>query len=704
MDSSTPAAAGRAICPYCGVGCLVDVAVRAGKVTGVRGAPDSPVNRGLLCPKGALLDRVLDLPGRLTTPLLRTGRGEPLRPVDWPTALRELARRLRAIITAHGPDAIALYGSGQLDTEAWYLGNKLFKGYLGSNHVDSNSRLCMASAVAAYRLSLGSDGPPTCFDDINHADVYLIVGSNMADAHPVAWGRIKARRRIDPSATVIVVDPRRSHTAQAAELHVALRPGSDIALFNILGRIILDRGAADERFIAAHTEGFAEYAALLRTLDLDALAALCGLPLVHIQEVAERLIKARRVLSLYSMGLNQSSAGVAKNTALINLHLLLGQIGRPGAGPFSLTGQPNAMGGRELGGLAHLLPGYRQIDNPVHRAEVEAAWGLPAGTIDPRPGLTAVEQFQALADGRLKATWIVCNNAAVSLPNLAEARRALERAELVIAQDIFETETTAFADIVLPAAQWIEKAGTSTNSERRVTRSQQLVEPPGLARPDWWIFDQVGLALGCQGFGYRGVDAIWDEYRRLTAGTLCDQSGITVERLSSEALQWPCPAPDHPGTERRYSDLRFATPSGRARFWAQRHQEPFEQPDADYPLVLTTGRLASQWHTMTRTGKIAQLRRSAETPFIELHHADAARYGIQDGDLVVVRSRRGRVQLRAQVHDRVRPGSAFMAFHWGALHDAAGAANELTIDVLDPTSKEPEYKYCSVAVEPLGTG
>ncbi|GAC1557977.1 MAG: nitrate reductase [Herpetosiphon sp.] len=708
LATSPAPTVGQAICPYCGVGCLVDVTVKAGKVTAVRGAPESPVNRGLLCPKGALLDRILDLPGRLTTPLIRANRNEPFQAVDWPTALAEIARRMRTILQREGPGALALYGSGQLDTEAWYLANKLFKGYLVSNHVDSNSRLCMASAVAAYRLSLGSDGPPTCFDDINHADLFFIVGSNMVDAHPVAWGRVKARRR-EGGPGMIVVDPRRTHTAHAADIHVPLRPGTDIAFFNALGRIILDRQAADEAFIGDCTSGFADYAALLMALDLKATAETCGLALSQIEEVAERLINARSLLSLYSMGLNQSTVGVWKNNALINLHLLLGQIGKPGSGPFSLTGQPNAMGGRELGGLAHLLPGYRLIENPTHRAEVEAAWGLAPGTINPQPGLTAVEQFQALEQGRLKATWIVCNNPAVSMPDLAQVRRGLAQAELVIVQDAFETETTAFADIILPAAQWIEKTGTSTNSERRVTRSEQLVEPPGLARADWWIFDQVSQALGFPGVGGSGVDAVWDEYRRLTGETACDQNGMTIERLQEGPLQWPCPTTDHPGTERRYTDHRFALPDGRARFWARPHQAPHEAPDRDFPLELTTGRIAGQWHTMTRTGKISQLRRNADAAFIELHHQDAAPRGVADGDLVVVESRRGRIEVRAVVNDRVRPGSVFMPFHWGSLQGGHVAANELTSNAVDPISKEPEYKFCAVRIEravpiPMGIG
>jgi anaerobic selenocysteine-containing dehydrogenase len=691
--------AGQAVCPYCGVGCLLDVAIESNKtnnrIVELRGSPDSPVNYGLLCPKGALLSPVLDLPGRLLSPLRRANRHSALESTCWDTVLPEIAERLWSIIERYGPDSVALYGSGQLDTEAWYLGNKLFKGYIGSNHVDSNSRLCMASAVAAYRSTLGSDGPPTCYADIEHSDCYLIAGSNMADAHPVTFQRLKARRRVDPENVMIVLDPRRTHTAQAADIHVPLAPGSDIAFFNAVGRIILDRGATNREFIARHTLCFEEYEYMLRSLDLNELAAICGVPLELIEQVAGVLIRARAFLSFYCMGLGQSSVGTAKCQSLIDLHLMLGQIGKPGAGPFSLTGQPNAMGGRELGGLAHLLPGYRLIDNPDHRREVEAYWGVPEGRIAPRPGLTAVEIFQALEGGRLRAVWIVCNNPLVSLPNLAQARRALANAELVIAQDCFETETTRVADYVLPAAQWIEKSGTTTNSERRVTRNCQLVEPPADARPDWWIFSRVAQAMGFDGFDFESIEPIWDEFRGLTRGRPCDQFGMTNERLQAGSLQWPCPSEHHPGTPRRYTDGRFATPDGLARFIACKHQPPRETPDNAYPLTLTTGRIASQWHTMTRTGKIPRLANQATTPYVELHPDDASACDIRDGDTVVVESSRGMATVQARITNRLRQGMVFMPFHWG---DDRQAANNLTHEAFDPLSKEPELKACAVRI------
>jgi anaerobic selenocysteine-containing dehydrogenase len=689
---------GKAMCPYCGVGCIVDVATRDNKIVELRGNPDASANLGLLCPKGALLSPVLDLPGRLLHPQYRSSRNSAFENVSWDHALSEMAARLHKILDQYGPDSVALYGSGQLDTESWYLGNKLFKGHIGSNHVDSNSRLCMASAVAAYRSTLGSDGPPTCYQDIDQSDCYLVAGSNMADAHPVLFQRMKAHRRVDPENIMIVLDPRRTHTAQAADIHVPLRPGSDIAFFNALARIILDRGAENREFIAQHTLCFEEYEHMLSTLYLDDLAAICGVPLRMIEQVADILIRARAVLSFYCMGLGQSTVGTSKCQSLIDLHLLLGQIGKPGAGPFSLTGQPNAMGGRELGGLAHLLPGYRQIENPEHRAEVEQYWGVPEGSITPRPGLTAVELFESLESGRLKAIWIVCNNPLVSLPNLEQVRRALAKAELVIVQDCFETETTKVADFVLPAAQWIERAGTMTNSERCVTRNMQLAEPPAEAKPDWWIFAHAAQALGYSGFAFDSIEPIWDEVRGLTRGRPCDQYGMTNARLQAGSLHWPCPTEDHPGTLRRYTDKKFATPDGLARFIAAAHRPPKETANSAFPLTLTTGRLASQWHSMTRTGKIPKLGNQATTPYIELHPDDAKLYKISEGDTVVVESKRGKAQIEARINEKLQKGLVFMPFHWG---DPLAAANNLTNPTFDPVSKEPEFKACAVRVYPL---
>lgn len=692
-------ASGKAICPYCGVGCHVNLKVTDNRITELTGAKDSPVNRGKLCPKGALLAPVLELPGRLLQPQIRYERGDDFVAVGWEEALHHTSRKLRAIIDRYGPDAVALYGSGQLDTEAWYLGNKLFKGYIGSNHVDSNSRLCMASAVAAYRSMLGSDAPPTCYEDIHYSDCFLIAGSNMMDTHPVLYQQVKARRNQNPNATIIVVDPRRSHTAKAADIHIQLKPGSDIAFFNLIARMVLEHCAEDMEFIRHHTHGFEEYVALIRSLDEEMLIEECGVPFETMQRVADVMIRSQALLSFYCMGLGQSSVGTAKNQALIDLHLLLGQIGKPGAGPFSLTGQPNAMGGRELGGLAQLLPGYRLIESEAHRREVERLWNISEGSIHPKAGLTAVEIFQGLEAGHLKAIWIVCNNPLVSLPNLKQAKRALANAELVIVQDCFETETTRVADVIFPAAQWIEKTGTMTNSERRVTRTFQQATAPGQARPDWWIFRSLAQALGYDGFKYEDIESIWDEYRELTAGRPCDQYGITNERLKTEALQWPCPSEDHPGTARRYLDRQFATPDGRARFVPCEHKRPQERPNENYPFTLTTGRLASQWHTLSRTGKIQRLANQALTPHAEIHPEDARMKNILDGELIDVSSPRGKVKVAAKVSTRVMPGTIFMPFHWGDLYDPGNAANHLTNDAIDPVSKEPEYKACAVAIE-----
>jgi ferredoxin-nitrate reductase len=690
---------GRVMCPYCGVGCLLDVKTQQNQVLELRGAIDSSSNQGLLCPKGALLGSVLDLSGRLLKPQVRlNGR---LEDSSWDKVLPEVAQKLTAIIDKYGADSVAMYGSGQLDTESWYLANKLFKGYLGSNHVESNSRLCMASAVVAYTTMLGSDAPPTCYEDIDHADCIFVAGSNMADAHPVTFQLIKRQRAKNPDLKLIVVDPRMTNTAKAADIYVPVKAGGDIALFHAIGRILLDEGAIDESFIRDFSSGFEEYAALLSSYDLEDLAAEAGLELAQIRQVADAFRNARNLLSFYCMGLGQSHVGTAKNQALINLHLLLGQIGKVGAGPFSLTGQPNAMGGRELGGLAHLLPGQRQIENESHRQEVESYWGLPEGSIHPKRGLSAVEIFKAIDEGRIKAIWIAATNPLVSMPNLPLVRRALEKAELVIVQDCFETETSVVADYVLPVAQWIERENTMTNSERMVTRNPKLSPAPGVAMPDWWVFAQVGQSMGFEGFNFVNNGQIWDEFRGLTKGRPCDMTGMTNERLKTTSLQWPCPSEDHAGTQRRYLDRRFATPDKKAKFIACQHKGPAEDVSQAYPFVLTTGRLASQWHTMTRTGKIDKLFKQASTPYMEMHSADGEALGIEENDCVRVSSLRGSIQIEVRLTGRIRRGTVFMPFHWGDFYALGQVTNTLTHDAIDPLSKEPEYKACAVKIERL---
>jgi ferredoxin-nitrate reductase len=701
MDGRTTE--GESICPYCGVGCRLWMEAAYDEVIRVKGVADAPANLGGICAKGATLPQVVKTPDRLAQPQVRVGRDREFRPVSWPSALDFIARRFREIIAAHGPDAVAFYGSGQLDSEAVYVAGKLFKGSIGTNNTDSNSRLCMAAAVAGYRTSLGADGPPPCYEDIDHSDCIVVWGSNMAEAHPVTFDRVRARRKADPRVELIVVDPRRTATAAQASLHVAVAPGGDIPLLNAVGQLLIEWGAVDREFVSAHTTGFAEYRDFLAQGDWDAMVEASGVPRAVVRDLAERTARARAWLTFYSMGLGQSTVGVWKNNSLINLHLLTGQIGKLGAGPFSLTGQPNAMGGREGGILCQALPGYRSVDDPVHRADVEAHWKRPPGTIGERPGLTAVEMFRALETGRLKAIWIAATNPAVSLPDLHQVRRALAKAELVVVQDPYHpTETSRLADVLLPVAQWSEKVGTSTSSERLVSISEQVVRPPGSALPDWEILARFGRAMGYDGFDFKEAAAVWDEFIPLTAGRPCDMSGMSAARLREvRHLRWPCPSAEHPGTDRLYLDRRFPSPDGRARFLPRPHRTPRETPDHEFPLVLTTGRLYAHWHTLTRTGKSAKLVKREPAPFVEVHPADALEYGLEEGQLAEVTSRRGALRLPVRLDAGLSRGVVFVPFHWGDEHGEQTAANYLTIAAIGRVAKQPEFKYCAVRLAPV---
>jgi ferredoxin-nitrate reductase len=692
---------GESVCPYCGVGCRLQLEGLGGKPVRATGVASAAANLGGICAKGALLPETVHSADRLTEPQHRHTRQEPFRPSDWQTSLRYIREVLLFIRNTHGPDAIAFYGSGQLDTETSYLACKLFKGTLGTNNTDSNSRLCMAAAVAGYRSSLGSDGPPTCYDDIDEADVLFVIGSNMAEAHPVTFDRVRATRKARPDVRLIVADPRRTPTARAADIHLPVAPGGDIALLNALGRLLLEDGFVDTGFIGEHTDGFEEYCQFLMAQDLTELCALAGIDRRVLAKVAGIIGRARGFLSFYCMGLNQSTVGMWKNNSVINLHLLTGQIGKPGAGPFSLTGQPNAMGGREAGLLSHQLPGYRFVDDTEHRRQLAEFWGRPPTTIASKPGLTAVEMFRALEKGTLKAIWIAGTNPMVSLPDLHQVRRALEKAQLVVVQDVYHpTETTQFAHVLLPAAQWGEKEWTSTNSERMVSYSPKLYEPPGNALPDWQILVEFGKLLGASGFDFASGGEVWDEFRRLTSGRPCDMTGISSARLRREtSLQWPCPQEDHPGSKRRYLDHRFATPDGRAHFLARDHREPRESPDHEFPFVLTTGRLYAHWHTLTRTAKCEKLVRRDPGPFVEIHPDDAAQLDVIDGDPLQLSSRRGTIQLPARLSDGVSPGMVFVPFHWGDLYAPDNAANYLTISAIGRVAKQPELKFCAVMVE-----
>ena len=689
----------RSLCPYCGVGCGLLVRVDDGEVRKVRGDPDHPANYGDICAKAVHLPPTLT-PGRLCFPEIRTRRDAERRRVPWELALRVTADRIREIVAADGPDAVAFYASGQLLTEEYYVGSKLAKGFLGTNNFDTNSRLCMASAAAGYTRSLGADGPPAAYADLELADCFFLIGTNTADCHPIVFKRIRRRKAAAPdTVTVIVADPRWTETADLADLHLPLRPGSDIALLNGMLHVLHGDGRIHRDFIETHTTGWDELRAVIETYPPERASALTGLSVEIIVAAARRFGAARAALTLWSMGINQSHVGTDKNAAIINLHLATGQIGRLGAGPFSLTGQPNAMGGRETGGLAHLLPGYRSVTSAPDRAAVERHWGVPAGRINPEPGLPAVEIFEKLAAGEVKAVWIVCTNPAASMPELDLVEKALRQAELVIVQDAYHpTETTAFADVLLPAAQWPEKDGVMTNSERRVTYLPKLVEPPGEALPDAVILTRFAHEMGWkEAFPYLTAAEIFDEFAALTGGTRCDMSGLSHERLRAEGpLQWPCPSRDHPGTERLYTDTQFAHADGRARFVPVEHAEPAEPTDEAYPLTLTTGRVRDHWHTLTRTGKAPALTARTPEPYLEVSVSDARRVGLMDGDFVEITSRRGKAVAQCRVADTIRVGTCFLPFHWGRRLGFYKSANNLTLSVRDPLSHQPELKAAAV--------
>ena len=695
----------RTLCPYCGVGCGLLVEVDDGIVKRVKGDPDHPSSLGDLCAKAVHLPPTLRTPDRLLYPQARPRRDADLARIPWEFAVRLVADKLRDIRATHGPDAIAFYGSGQLLTEEYYVASKLAKGFLGTNNFDTNSRLCMASAAAGYTRSLGSDGPPGSYADIDAADCFFLIGTNTAECHPVTWKRIRKRKlAARDEVAIIVADPRWTETADIADLHLPLRPGSDIALLNAMLHVLWKDGLLASRFIDEHTTGWAGLESLIARYSPERAAALTGLSAGIIAAAARRFGTARGAMTLWSMGINQSHIGTDKNAAILNLHLATGQIGRTGAGPFSLTGQPNAMGGRETGGLAHLLPGYRQVNDPAARAAVEQHWGVPAGRIAAERGRSALEIFQGLRDGAVRAIWIMCTNPAASMPDLDLVEKALRQAELVIVQDAYHpTETSRFADVLLPAAQWPEKDGVMTNSERRITYLPKLVDPPGEALPDAVIVTRVARELGFKAaFPYESAAEIFDEFAALTSGTACDCAGASHARLRRDGpLQWPVPHPEHPGTPGRYLDGRFPTGDGRARLLAVEHDPPVEPTDLRYPLTLTTGRVRDHWHTLTRTAKSPALAARTLEPLLEVHPADARRAGILDGDFVEITSRRGKAVAQAKVSETIREGTCFLPFHWGRHWGFYKAANNLTLSAHDQTSKQPELKACAVRLRAL---
>lgn len=714
----------RTVCSYCGVGCGIvldltrdpaDGRRRAAKASGDK---EHPSNFGRLCTKGATSADMMAAPGRLSEALVREERGaEPARTgVD--EAITAVAGRLRALLDEHGPDALSFYVSGQMSLEAQYLANKLAKGFVRTNRIESNSRLCMASAGIGYKLSLGADGPPGSYQDFDRAEAFFVIGANMADCHPILFLRMMDRVK-SAGARLIVVDPRRNATADKADLFLQIKPGTDLALLNGLLHLLVADSHTDETFIAEFTEGWEEMPAFLADYPPAKVAEITGIPEADIRQAARWIGEAGEWMSCWTMGLNQSTHGTWNTNALVNLHLATGAICRPGSGPFSLTGQPNAMGGREMGYMGPGLPGQRSVLVEAERAFIENLWDIPEGSLRTDVGRGTVEMFEQMAAGDIKACWIICTNPVASVANRRTVVAGLEAAELVITQDVFaETETNAYADVVLPATLWAESDGVMVNSERNLTLVQGVVDPPGQALPDWRLIARVACEMGfAEAFTYGSSEEVFEELKQAwNPKTGWDVRGVSYERLRTTPVQWPAPTADGPdrnpvrylndgvsqtlleradGTRPR---LAFPTASGRARFFGRPHLPAAELPDDDYPFVLNTGRLQHQWHTMTRTGKVAKLTKLDPGPFVEVNPEDAEALGVGGGDHLEVASRRGRAVLPVVVTDRVRPGTCFAPFHWNDLFGEYLSINAVTNDAVDPVSFQPEFKVCAVTL------
>ncbi|WP_242539034.1 molybdopterin-dependent oxidoreductase [Trinickia acidisoli] len=692
------------------------------QVIKISGNKDHPTNFGRLCTKGSSAHVALRKSGRLEHAFVRhVRRGDPV-PTPIAEAIDDTARRLRSILDAHGPDALSFYVSGQMSIEAQYLVNKLAKGFVGTNNIESNSRLCMASAGSGYKLSLGADGPPGSYQDFDKANLFFVIGANMADCHPILF--LRMMDRVKAGAKLIVVDPRRSATADKAHLFMQIRPGTDLALLNGLLHLLHANGHTDADFIAQHTEGWCDMPAFLDDYTPAKVAEITGIAENDIRRAAQWIGEAPEWMSCWTMGLNQSTHGTWNTNAICNLHLATGRICRPGSGPFSLTGQPNAMGGREMGYMGPGLPGQRSVLVDADRAFVEDAWGIAPGTLRTSVGGGTVDMFSRMADGTIKACWIICTNPVATVANRQTVIAGLTAAEFVITQDAFlDTETNRYADVLLPGALWAEAEGVMINSERNMTLMQKAIEPPGEALPDWQIIARVACAMGfADAFGYTSAEEVFDEITRFSnPKTGYDLRGASHRTLRDTPLQWPCP-PDQSRnrnpirylndgvsqTLKEHADgsrprLAFPTPHGKGVFFPRPHTDPAEMPDQTFPVVLNTGRLQHQWHTMTKTGKIAMLNKLSPTPFVEVHPEDATTLGIADKDRVEIRSRRGRAVLPAVVTDRVRPGNCFAPMHWNDVFGDELCINAVTSDAIDPISQQPEFKFCAVALSRVAT-
>ncbi len=692
----------RTTCPYCGVGCgVLARRLPSGEIK-VGGDPDHPANAGRLCSKGSALAETLSLSDRLLHPMIEG------RKASWDEALDLVAGRFAATIAEHGPDSVAFYVSGQLLTEDYYVANKLMKGFIGSANIDTNSRLCMASSVAGHRRAFGADTVPGNYEDLELADVVVLVGSNLAWCHPVLFQRLSAAKE-RRGTKIVVVDPRRTATAEAADLHLALAPGTDVALFNGLLAHLADADAFDHAYIEQHTSGLSEALAEAKASDLSSIETCTGLGATQLREFYELFARHQNVVTVFSQGVNQSTAGADKVNAIINCHLATGRIGRPGMGPFSITGQPNAMGGREVGGLANMLAAHMDLDRASHRETVQRFWGSPR--IASMPGLKAVELFRAVAAGQIKALWIMATNPVDSLPMADEVRSALDRCPFVVVSDVMgRTDTMRHAHVALPSTAWGEKDGTVTNSERCISRQRAFLAVPGEARPDWSQLADVARRMGfSSGFHYRGPADIFAEHAALSAAGNNGSRDFDIGAYASISndgyadlapFQWPQPSGVLFSPQRFFGDGGFFTNDRRGHFIATRWRQPASATSPEFPLVLNTGRIRDQWHTMTRTAKSARLMSHFGEPFVEIHPVDAARAGLKAADLATVSSAHGDVVLRTLITERQRPGSVFAPIHWTDQFSSKGRVGALIAGHVDPISGQPELKFTPVAIAP----
>jgi len=690
-------------CPYCGVGCGVSINNINGQIQPVSGDRHHPANYGKLCVKGSALHDTLDADERLLHPTMRG------KHVTWNTALDVISDKITQVLNTHGPEAIAIYAAGQILTEDYYVANKLMKGFIGSANLDTNSRLCMASAVASYKRAFGSDTVPGCYEDLEQAELLVLVGSNAAWAHPILYQRMAAAKKSNPDLKVVVIDPRRTATCDLADLHLAIKPGADAHLFNALLAYLAQNDCLDQHFIEAHTEGVADTLAEVNQTyrGINQTASDLDVAPEQLQTFFDWFAQCQRTVTLYSQGINQSSTGTDKGNSIINAHLATGRIGKPGASPFSITGQPNAMGGREVGGLANQLAAHMDF-TAKDRDRVRRFWKAPR--LISKPGLKAVEMFDAVKRGEIKFLWIMSTNPLVSMPDADDVKAAMAQCELVVVSDCMaNTDTTAVADVLLPACGWGEKNGTVTNSERRISRQRSFLPPSGEAKPDWWALTQVAQRLGFEAdFPYQHPSEIFDEHARLTAFENAGQRDLDLSGLvgmsrqqydTLSPIQWPVNEQYPQGRKRFFSDGHFYTPSGKARFIALEAQWPEARTEG--PLLMNTGRVRDHWHTMTRTALSARLAQHIREPYIALHPDDAQKYTIQDGELVRVSNHRGELLVRATVTDDQRPGDVFVPMHWTSRYSSAGRMGSLISKHRDPLSGQPELKYTGVNVAPM---